>query len=107
MSEANHTPGPWYVGPDNQIWRRPHTDLYQYGGGIAGDAPLASVSAGHLNWVNKFPAEANARLISAAPELLEALEAFIDLGIMENDNWPELVSALTGARAAIAKARGN
>lgn len=44
---------------------------------------------------------ANAFLISAAPELLEALEACLDYGSMTGDDW-----VTDKARAAIAKAKG-
>ena len=53
---------------------------------------------------------ANARLIAAAPELLEALEEFeaeydkVDLAKAEP---PELTAAVLAARAAIAKAKGE
>lgn len=46
-------------------------------------------------------AEANARLLAAAPDLLAALEAFVDCA----PNIPEPL--LSGARAAILAARGE
>jgi hypothetical protein len=51
-------------------------------------------------------AEANARLISSAPELLEALEALASEE-WRNDGDPILDAARIKARAAIAKARGE
>jgi hypothetical protein len=48
--------------------------------------------------------EANARLIAAAPELLEALEGLLKLPPEES---LERVEAERNARAAIAKARGQ
>jgi hypothetical protein len=52
----------------------------------------------------------NARLIAAAPELLAALQSFIDLsddGSLHIDGSPATEDpALTAARAAIAKAEG-
>jgi hypothetical protein len=45
---------------------------------------------------------ANARLIAAAPDLLEALQAVIDHGSMTGADW-----ASDKARAAIAKATGE
>ena len=47
--------------------------------------------------------QANARLIAAAPELLEALEAIVDAGYLEGAYQPTVDLAL----AAIAKARGE
>lgn len=82
-----HTQGPWefvdnsLVGPkiDNKpVWLRPV--ILRSETGIA---------------------EADARLIAAAPKLLEALEALID------DQRDASLPVLAKARAAIAKARGE
>ncbi len=63
-------------------------------------------------WKDEENQEANARLIAAAPELLEALAALLDL----NDNYSyfggeiyrdRIDRAWDNARAAIAKARGE
>jgi hypothetical protein len=45
-------------------------------------------------------------LIAAAPDLLAALEQFVDLGIEDGSlaAWPELRKALASAVSAIAKA---
>lgn len=83
-----YTPGPWSVG--------------------SGSAFQASIYAGRLNIgfaceeygrIDSSTAAANARLIAAAPELLEALEAMLD----EDDGG----MAANKARTAIAKARGE
>ena len=42
----NHTPGPWYRDNDGYIWRRPLNELYEYGGRVAGDKPVAAVWKG-------------------------------------------------------------
>lgn len=52
---------------------------------------------------------ANARLIAAAPELLEAMELLNDeaeVGHAEYQDWCETCRAVKAAKAAIAKARG-
>ena len=71
---SKHTPGPWFADAEGRIWRRDPSDLYQNGGGVAGDKPLAFVNAGWLGeGVTGYPVKENARLIAAAPDLLEAL----------------------------------
>lgn len=74
--ETKHTPGPWFVGADGKVWRRDPRDLYENGGGVAGDHPIATVHRGRSSWEDGFPVEANARLIAAAPELLDEARAF-------------------------------
>lgn len=110
MSKTKHTPGPWYTDAIGRIWRRNPSDLYEYGGGVAGDKPVATVWKG---WVNEgevgFPLDANARLIAAAPELLEALScltAVVGLTPIKG-NLEALQEAYDMARAAIAKAKGE
>ena len=111
------TPGPWEACHDGkckckQVWS------------VTADHPVAVIESGEwgdshweaelvdgeakLVWVlmpyGEIPqeaAEANARLIAAAPDLLEALENFMAKVSPLNDT-PEAVAA----RAAIARARG-
>ena len=52
-------------------------------------------------------AEANARLIAAAPDLLEALEAIVASEDPGWEEWDGATSMFAVARAAIAKARGT
>lgn len=110
--EAKHTPGPWYVDKECAIWRRPPAELYQNGGGVAGDKPLATV---HEGWygedVTGYPAQANARLIAAAPDLLEACLKLVEWDDREKDHAISFMArinlceeAFTAMRAAIAKA---
>ena len=104
MSESKHTKGPWFGSREKPVF-----------------VPLKAISCERLGfsigWVNghrEEEAAANARLIAAAPELLEALkiaqqfmsiasdwnidEAEIDGEMRSTYDWLEIVNA------AIAKA---
>jgi hypothetical protein len=48
---------------------------------------------------------ADARLISAAPDLYEALKEIVDAA--DGDGWDQLDATFTRARAALKKARGE
>ena len=95
---SKHTPGPWkakkWVGTD------PYDDP---------DRPFVEVGNVHWSPKNWKPAAAikqtaNARLIAAAPELLEALENL--LKVHEGEGGTQH-NAADIARAAIAKAKGE
>ena len=91
---AAHTPGPWKLKLGKGI-------EYTY---------LVSAAKGQdvVNWAHypnatKAETKANARLIAAAPDLLEALR---DIASGTYDTWTEGYRAQQIARAAIAKATG-
>lgn len=111
--DAKHTPGPWFADACGKIWRRNPQDLYEYGGTVAGDKPLA---VAYLGWIEEgeqgFPLEANARLIAAAPELLAAAKNFdaYEKAVEAGDDIDAMcIYAATSRmmRAAIAKATGE
>lgn len=93
MYNANHTPGPWHAGGNGTI-------IYANDGWGVANATV-------FHWRQEpGTAEANARLIAAAPELLAALEwavRFIDTYAKKNSGpaTPEI----NKCRAAIAKAK--
>ena len=95
--DAKHTPGPWTVTP---------TLTGTLSINKTENVPIATV--GGAGWhLGKETAEANARLIAAAPDLLAALEeiAAADSGAVEwhiNDVWVGRI-----ARTAIAKIKGK
>lgn len=92
MSEKKHTPGEWFTH------REGHSTVYvecRIGGGL-----IQAVAACRLTAAGREQQEANARLIAAAPELLEALQACIEKG----NRWHPCDPVVVHARAAIAKA---
>lgn len=92
---SKHTPGPWAV------------DESRHDGCINRIKPFRHI--GMASGYKVKPGdpeenEANARLMAAAPDLLEALEAFIAHG---EQAFGHDFEVMIQARAAIAKARGE
>lgn len=106
-TKTGHTPGPWRVDDGDRV-------VGPMGNTVA-DCPGYSVKATNPLHQQRGGREANARLISAAPELLEALEALLaERYALEepeqfdaNGNWTSDSPASVQARLAIAKARGG
>lgn len=106
MKHTLHTPGPWIVCVQDDGLERANTIFAesQLENGIIDssewDYCIAEAGIGHENY------EANALLIAAAPDLLEALRGALE-------HWPVPSSickdrpAWKAARAAIAKATGG
>ncbi len=97
---AEHTPGPWVVVRTAQSQARiktlPTTDI--------GIETVAIIKM-YPQWKTDARRMANARLIAAAPDLLEALEAIVTLAADHGRmNLPECAGM---TRAAIAKAKGE
>lgn len=96
---SKYTPGPWTV----------------ISGAIYHSIKLirlASMDRSGPNKAGPIECDANARLIAAAPELLETLEAIIQGGIWQaDDNAPLCISItraeIRQARDVIAKAKGE
>lgn len=101
MTKAKHTPGPW-------SYEMRHDTNYAH---ITCDIRGGDNLRGYCG-------EANARLIAASPELLEALQNM--LGIVEDSSgvygyhlngelseWDEFADEINSARTAIAKALGE
>jgi len=104
---AKHTPGPWVAetGAGRGAWIK------------GSDGEWSALSCGATDEV----AEENARLIAAAPELLDALKWMVDndetnegdepIPERNGETWDEInaywLDGLNKARAAIAKAEGQ
>lgn len=96
---SKHTPGPWE-------WNTARTRMND-------DRGRPVLMDGEGIWDLCAPvmhgdarADANARLIAAAPELLAALEGFLDFEGCTYPNEDNVAEAYAAARAAIAKAGG-
>lgn len=98
MSESNKfTPGPWNNMPKTEYVPICKQD----------EAGLALGFINSTNTERTAEGKANAYLIAAAPDLLEALEGMADEYGTAGDGWPRNNKALRDARAAISKARGQ
>lgn len=95
---AAHTPGPWVVED------LPADPYIVYAGGIHGNGERRQVCVTANGFFGCDESIANARLISAAPELLEALRLCLHAVCLAG--WEGDLSA-EKARAAIAKATGE
>ena len=107
---TEHTPGPWLYRPkeydDWGIVRASERCEFGFQRVICKANYVASPEELTQHRVDGTdPAEANARLIAAAPELLEALENLTDNITAAFPSMENLGPIIT-ARAAIAKAKG-
>ena len=110
MSDKKHTPGPWEVRADPS-----HYDSFTTvvaGSGEQRKGMLRELIVEIGGWAGIETAEANARLIAAAPDLLAACQRLVTL-IDESDQWSDVVSGtamgeiVNEARTAVAKAEGK
>jgi hypothetical protein len=103
---AGHTPGPWEVEPEDHISMGPcvTADGGREDGWIVCDLGLPTSLVGtcteDINAKIIAEREANARLIAAAPEMLEVLEAVVASSPIEDSVLPIVL-------AVIAKAKGG
>ncbi|MGY2363714.1 hypothetical protein ACW9IO_14275 [Pseudomonas azotoformans] len=95
--EIKHTPGPWVVDPDSPTDISPADDLR------LGIASISHADEAGGRWLFGDQSKANAKLIAAAPDLLEALEDLLSRceSLSVDGVGPQKVAA----RQAIAKAR--
>ena len=102
MSEAKHTPGPWHL----EEMGYNSSSYYIRGSSESGDRlTIGKGAVAHIPRSTVNPMEANARLIAAAPELLEALAEIVSAA--DGRGWDQLDPSFSKARSAIAKATGR
>ena len=96
---SKHTPGPWVL--ENRG--------YKFIVSKPGDGYITrDVCRMDASTMSAFAQEANARLIAAAPDLLEALKKIAAIeNRMFGSDWEEIDEAREIARAAIAAAEGE
>lgn len=95
-TEQKHTPGPWVAGePD---WCGDYT--------IESDKAPWAIAAVISNFRTPAVVEANARLIAAVPDLLEALRLLL-ADVQDYEPWQRPCRAVDIARAALAAASGT
>ena len=103
MSTANHTPGPWQLLAEEVD--KPYIRVR--GTRLGGRYKVANVVTPTFEDVHPREAEetrANARLIAAAPEMLEMLEAVYD---WQHGHGSGVTCTETDLRKLIAKAKGG
>jgi hypothetical protein len=100
MKQAAHTPGPWFVDEDD----RPGMEWNRH---IYSGPQLAVCFMAHSDGKAPERDAANARLIAAAPDLLEALQEVMfvmDMALCVEMLPPGADGPVAKARAAIAAA---
>jgi hypothetical protein len=106
MTNAKHTPGPWSYRPqkyDDWGYVRGPKEADGFQPFICQAKDMRAMDEDVLNEHRRNgtdPWEANARLIAAAPDLLEALERIVF-------DWDGEPDDMSEAHAAIAKAKGR
>lgn len=105
---SKHTKGPWVVDGSNgaQAFIRPANNADEFVGADHANrqifAPLAMVALTGSDF-----SDANALLVAAAPEMLEALKQLTEMAARYVSGTEGHYYKITQARAAIAKAEGK
>jgi hypothetical protein len=87
--KTTFTPGPWSAGPP--AWFR---------GQRSPEDGKRPITAGSSGVVANVYGEANARLIAAAPDLLEALRAYVNAsGPISDEHAQALIDRIAGDRS--------
>ncbi|HDX3905815.1 TPA: hypothetical protein ROF77_002117 [Enterobacter asburiae] len=113
-----HTPGPWFIKPVSNATVEGNLNIIQTGSTTGKGYHVSYSASWDDNEDTKIEAQANANLIAAAPDLLEALQlalnAMNEMGdilnfhdLAEQSKVDELTPAFEKARAAISKALGE
>lgn len=107
---SKHTPGPWKARMQYSRGGRELGWMVEHSNGRIGWASLAYADTNEEAPVADPVNAANARLIAAAPDLLEALRKCDEAMTWETGGEPldtMLIAARDAARAALAKTQGE
>ena len=100
-----HTPGPWaingyFIGPKETIFNGSRNAIAR--------TPERVAEWGHYHGIPTEEDTANARLIAASPDLLEAIHALLNCPDLNLDELDEIsIAAIKQAQAALAEAEGR
>lgn len=103
---VTHTPGPWRYSPSTDAGSDKFNGEYTISGSNEHGGSVLPILGRTHNWPKN--AEANARLIAAAPELLKALEAIrvmLTTKLAQQERAIALDTVLHIAETAIAEAK--
>ncbi len=105
MNEFKGTPGPWVRGNINHFHAE-YITAEGMEGAICSVLPTEETEEG---WQRGYESQANAALIVAAPQLLEALQLMVSTYPYSPPchGWESQVEAHVAAKQAIAKALGK
>jgi len=106
MNETKHTPGPWRISGESATTVQADYRAINSEGGVLIATALGYPNSGYFP--SDDEATANAALIAAAPELLEAAEGIVSR--WDSPLWkdqPHTGIFIDRLRAAIAKAKGE
>ncbi|HEY3984610.1 hypothetical protein [Cedecea sp.] len=105
--ELKHTPGPWFVSPKSDVTVEGDLNVIQTHGSNVKGYHVAYCTTWTDSKETAEEAEANARIMAAAPELLEALRELVFASTYGIKNCTAQVKALEKANQVIAKATGH
>lgn len=109
MTQTNHTPGPWCVAPLDGVYHGDASKTKYHS--VKKFWPMSGAYERVADCTDSAYPEANARLIAAAPDLLEALDRLVALVNVSGEDFsdsPGIIradhAAMINALAALAKA---
>ena len=93
---TQHTPGPWQLQDQRLEWHGKSSD-WHYGLRIAAQDNCHLAQVGHMDASYKDQAESNARLMAAAPELLQALVEVLE----EFDRYEDAMATMPAPSSTV------